>query len=141
VALKRAGSKAITTSKDFPGAIPDHLVFTKEFVAAHPTEVQAVVSTWYDTIKWISENKAAAVDIMAKKAGVSAADYQSYDAGTTIFTREQTLAAFASGSTPANLDYQAGQIAQFLVDTGLAPTKPSLDGLFDPHFVQAVTDE
>jgi NitT/TauT family transport system substrate-binding protein len=72
---------------------------------------------------------------------VSAADYASYDAGTTIFTREQNLAAFASGGTPANLDYQAGQIAQFLVDTGLAPTKPSLDGLFDPRFVQAVTDE
>ena len=76
---------------------------------------------------------------MATKAGVSVDDYKSYDAGTTIFTKEQNLAAFATGTTSANLDYQAKQISDFLVATGLAPAKPSLDGLFDPKFVQAVT--
>jgi NitT/TauT family transport system substrate-binding protein len=138
-ALERTGSKTIATSKEFPGAIPDHLVFDAKFVADHPTEVQAVVKTWFDTIKWISENSDAAIAIMAKKAGVSIEDYKSYDAGTSIFTREQNLAAFTSGSTSANLDYQAAQIADFLVSTGLAPAKPSLDGLFEPKFVQAVT--
>jgi len=73
-----------------------------------------------------------------KKAGVSVEEYKSYDAGTTIFTREQNLAAFASGSTSANLDYQAAQISEFLVSTELAKAKPSLDGLFEPKFVQAV---
>jgi NitT/TauT family transport system substrate-binding protein len=141
VALRRPGSRAIATSKDFPGAIPDHLVFTADFVAAHPTEVQAVVNTWYDTIKWIGENKTAAVEIMAKRAGVTPDEYAGYDAGTTIFTREQNLAAFAPGDTPANLNHQAGLIAQFLVDTGLAPSKPPLDGLFEPRFVQAVEAE
>jgi NitT/TauT family transport system substrate-binding protein len=138
-ALKRPGSRVLTSSKDFPGAIPDHLVFTAEFVAAHPAEVQAVVQTWFDTIAWIQANKEAAIAIMAKKAGVSTEEYKSYDAGTTIFTREQNLAAFASGSSPANLDHQAGLIAQFLVDTKLAEKKPSLDGLFEPRFVQAVS--
>jgi NitT/TauT family transport system substrate-binding protein len=75
---------------------------------------------------------------MAKRGGVSAADYTSYDAGTTIFTRQQNLDAFASGSTAANLDYQAQQIGDFLVSTGLADEKPSLDGLLEPRFVQAV---
>jgi NitT/TauT family transport system substrate-binding protein len=137
-ALERPGSTAIATSKDFPGAIPDHLVFDAKFVAAHPTEVQAVVKTWFDTLKWISEHKDAAIAIMAKRAGVSVADYASYDAGTTIFTKEQNLSAFASGSTSANLDYQAAQISDFLVSTGLAPAKPDLAGLFEPKFVQAV---
>ena len=36
----------------------------------HPTEVQAVVKTWFDTLAWIKANKDAAIDIMAKKAGV-----------------------------------------------------------------------
>ena len=137
-ALERSGSKTIATSKDFPGAIPDHLVFDAKFVAAHPTEVQAVVKTWFDTLKWISANKDAAIAIMAKRGGVSADDYKSYDAGTTIFTKEQNLAAFASGSTSANLDYQAAQISNFLVGTGLAPKKPDLTGLFEPKFVAAV---
>lgn len=138
-ALERAGSKTIASSKEFPGAIPDHLVFAADFVAQHPTEVQAVVKTWFDTIAWIAANKDKAIAIMAEKAGVSVEDYKSYDAGTTIFTREQNLAAFTAGSTPANLDFMAAQIADFLVTTGLAPAKPSLDGLFEPKFVKALT--
>jgi len=137
-ALERPGSKAIATSSEFPGAIPDHLVFNATFVADHPDEVQLVVKTWFDTLKWISENKDAAIEIMAKKAGVSAADYKTYDAGTTIFSREANLSAFAPGTSTANLDYQAAQIADFLVTSGLAPTKPSLDGLFEPKFVKAI---
>jgi NitT/TauT family transport system substrate-binding protein len=137
-ALERPGSKALATSKDFPGAIPDHLVFDSQFVADHPTQVQAVVKTWFDTLSWIGQHKDEAVAIMAKRAGVSTADYASYDAGTTIFTRAQNLSAFATGSTPANLDYEAAQISSFLVSTGLADAKPSLDGLFEPKFVQAV---
>ena len=137
-ALERPGSKAIATSSEFPGAIPDHLVFNATFVADHPGEVQLVVKTWFDTLKWISENKDAAIEIMAKKAGVSAADYKTYDAGTTIFSREANLSAFAPGTSTANLDYQAAQIADFLVTSGLAPTKPSLDGLFEPKFVKAI---
>jgi NitT/TauT family transport system substrate-binding protein len=76
---------------------------------------------------------------MAKKAGVSVEDYRTYDAGTTIFTKEQNLAAFTPGSTPANLDYQAALIADFLVETELAETKPSLDGLLEPKFVKAIS--
>jgi NitT/TauT family transport system substrate-binding protein len=139
-ALGLKGSKAIATSKDFPGAIPDHLVFGADFVKNHPTEVQAMVQTWFDTTAWIRANPDEAIAIMAKRGGVSAADYKSYDAGTTIFTRQQNLDAFASGSTPANLDFQAGQIGDFLVATGLAEEKPSVDGLLDPQFVQAVKE-
>jgi NitT/TauT family transport system substrate-binding protein len=139
-ALGLKGSRAIATSKDFPGAIPDHLVFGASFVKDHPTEVQGMVQTWFDTVTWIRTNPDKAIDIMAKRGGVSAADYKTYDAGTTIFTRQQNLDAFASGNTPANLDYQAAQIGDFLVSTGLADQKPSLDGLLEPKFVQAVKE-
>jgi NitT/TauT family transport system substrate-binding protein len=138
-ALGLAGSKTLTSSKDFPGAIPDHLVFTSDFVKDHPQQVQAVVQTWYDTLAWITANPAKAVEIMAKRAGVSVADYKTYDAGTSIFTREQNLAAFESGSTPANLDFQAKSIAEFLVSSKLVDTAPPLDGLFEPKFVKAVS--
>jgi NitT/TauT family transport system substrate-binding protein len=137
-ALGLKGSKAIATSTDFPGAIPDHLVFGADFVKAHGDQVQAIVKTWFDTLAWIKANKDEAIAIMAKRGGVSVDDYKSYDAGTTIFTRDQNLAAFASGSSPANLDFQANAIAEFLLSTKLVEKKPSLDGLFEPRFVQAV---
>lgn len=137
-ALALSGSKAVATSKDFPGAIPDHLVFGSDFVKANPTAVQGVVQTWYDTLAWIAANKDEAVALMAAKGQVSAADYKSYDAGTTIFTKEQNLEAFASGSDSTHLDYQAGQISDFLLNTKLIEAKPDLTGLFDATFVKAV---
>ncbi|MFY1670421.1 ABC transporter substrate-binding protein [Plantactinospora sp. WMMB334] len=138
-ALERPGSRAIATSKDFPGAIPDHLAFDGAYVREHPEQVQQVVQTWFDTLEWIAANEAEAVAIMARRGGVSEADYRTYNAGTTIFTREQNLAAFSPGGDATHLDFQADRIAEFLVRTELAPSKPSLDGLFDPTFVQAVT--
>lgn len=137
-ALERPGSTVIASSADFPGAIPDHLVFDTGFAEENPEAVQAVVDTWFDTLDWIAENPDQAVEIMAERAGVSVADYQTYEAGTTLFTLEDNLAAFTPGGTAANLDHMAEQIADFLVATGLVDTRPSLDGLLDPQFVTAV---
>lgn len=137
-ALELPGSSAIATSKDFPGAIPDHLVVAAPLVAERPQEVQALVKTWFETLEWIAANKADATAIMAKRAGVSEADYASYDAGTTIFSLEDNLAAFEPGDTGDHLGNQAALIAKFLVDSGLADTEPPLDGLFEPKFVRSL---
>ena len=96
------------------------------------------MDTWFDTLKWIKANKDAANAIMAKRGGVSAEEYVTYDAGTTIFTRRQNLDAFTAGTTPAHLNYQAGQIVDFLVGAQQMQGRPSLDGLFDNRFVLAV---
>lgn len=140
VALERPGSRTIANSAEFPGAIPDHLVFTAEFVKDHPAEVQALVNTWFETVKWIRDNKGPATDIMAKRGGVTAEEYRSYDAGTTIFTRQQNLDAFTPGTTPAHLNYQAGKIVDFMLSTGLVKDRPALDGLLDDRFVKAVPE-
>ncbi|WP_214107578.1 ABC transporter substrate-binding protein [Acrocarpospora catenulata] len=132
-ALKREGSTAIATSADFPGAIPDHLVVTKDLLGRNEKGVQALVETWFDTLEWIGANRPAALEIMAKRAGVSVADYETYDQGTTIFTLEQNRQAFA-----ADLPNQAKLISDFLVSTKLVDAAPPLDGLFEPKFVQAV---
>ncbi|MFC6086022.1 ABC transporter substrate-binding protein [Sphaerisporangium aureirubrum] len=132
-ALKRPGSAAISTSADFPGAIPDHLVVTKDLLDRDAKGVQALVKTWFDTLAWISANRDQALAIMAKRAGVSVADYQSYDKGTSIFTLEQNRAAF-SGELPS----RAKQISDFLVASKLVDAAPSLEGLLEPKFVMSV---
>ncbi|MFC4590420.1 ABC transporter substrate-binding protein [Sphaerisporangium corydalis] len=132
-ALKRPGSTAIATSSDFPGAIPDHLVVTRDMVDTDAKTVQALVNTWFDTLAWIGANRPKALEIMAKRAGVGVADYETYDKGTTIFTLERNRAAFAD-----DLPASAKQISDFLVASKLVDTAPSLDGLLEPKFVQAV---
>ena len=139
-ALQRPGSRALATSAEFPGAIPDHLVVTDAMAKDRPAEVQGLVNTWFDTIEWIKNNKDTAYEIMAKRGGVSVEDYRTYDAGTTIFTRLQNLDAFTPGTTPAHLNYQAGQAADFLLSTGLVDKRPPLDGLLDDRFVKAVPE-
>lgn len=136
-ALGLPGSTVIADSRAFPGAISDHLVFGKAFVASHPDSVQGMVDAWFQALAWIKDNSEKAVSIMAKQGGVTPEEYASYDAGTTILDRAQNLTAFQSGATPQFLDYQAGQISNFLVSSGLTDVKPKLDGLFDPRFVQA----
>ena len=137
-ALQRPGSRAIATSAEFPGAIPDHLVVSGEFAKNRPEAAQALVNTWFDTLDWIKQNNGQAVEIMAKRGGVSTDDYRTYDAGTTIFTLRQNIDAFTPGVTPTHLNHQAGRIADFMVSTGLTQKRPSLDGLFDDRFVKAV---
>jgi NitT/TauT family transport system substrate-binding protein len=137
-ALQRAGSRAIATSAEFPGAIPDHLVVSGAFARNRPEAAQALVNTWFDTLDWIKQNHDQAVEIMARRGGVSAGDYRTYDAGTTIFTLRQNIDAFTPGVTPTHLNHQAGQIADFMTSTGLTQKRPSLDGLFDDRFVKAV---
>lgn len=136
-ALERPGSSVLATSAEFPGAIPDHLAFESSFVDEHPELVQKVVQAWFDTLAWIADNRDEAIAIMARQAAVSVEDYLTYDAGTTIFDRSDNLEAFTPGDSTVHLDYMAVQIARFLVEVGLVEQEPSLDGLFDPSFVEA----
>jgi NitT/TauT family transport system substrate-binding protein len=140
VALARPGSFAIATSAEFPGAIPDHLVFRSDMVEQRPTDVQAVVNTWFWTLDWIKANGEAAIKIMADRAGVGVTEYTAYDAGTSIFTRQQNLDAFQPGTTADHLNAQANIVADFMVEAGLVQVRPSLDALFDSRFIHAVPE-
>ena len=137
-ALARAGSHAISTSAEFPGAIPTHLVVRPALVHDHPEAVQALVNTWFDTLKWIKSHRDSAIAIMARQGGVGVDDYKTYDAGTTIFTRQQNLDAFTPGTTPQHLNYEAALTADFVFGTGMVQHRPTLDGLLDNRFVKAV---
>jgi NitT/TauT family transport system substrate-binding protein len=137
-ALKRSGAHALFTSADFPGAIPDHLVVSKSLRDKRPADVQKLVNVWYDTLAWIKANPTEAVQIMAKRAGVSTADYESYDKGTTIFTLQQNLDAFAPGSDISHLDFASKQISDFLLSVKLIDKAPDLAGMLDDTFVKAV---
>jgi NitT/TauT family transport system substrate-binding protein len=136
-ALTLKGSKALFTSKEFPGAISDHLVFSRQFVNAHADKVQAMVDSWFETLNTIKTQSEPAIAIMAKRAGVSVEDYKAYNDGTRIFSVEENIKAFQPGSDMTSLPYAAQQISQFLVRVGLAKTTPKLDTLFDDRFVKA----
>lgn len=139
-ALERPGSKVLFSSKDFPGTIPDHLVLDPQLVADCPGDVQNIVNTWYATLDWIEANPDEARTIMATAAELSPEEYAEFDAGTTLFTADQALAAFQPGTDTTSLEYTATLINPFLVQAGLIPEEADITGLFDPSFTQAFVD-
>jgi NitT/TauT family transport system substrate-binding protein len=136
-ALKLAGSKELFSSKDFPGSISDHLVFTRKFVDAHPDRVQAMVNSWFATLDFIKANPAIANEIMAKRAGVTVDEYKQYADGTKIFTIEENLKSFEEGKDRTSLRFAAREMSKFLIDVGLIKSAPDIDKLFDDRFIKA----
>jgi len=134
-ALKREGSHTLFTSKEYPGAIPDHLVVSRKLLDQRPADVQKLIDAWFLTLDYIKKNPDKAIDIMAKRAGVSTAEYKSYDAGTTLFSMEDNMKAFAPGNSRASLPFAANDISKFLSDSGLIDKQPDLSKLFEPRFV------
>lgn len=141
IALQRRGSKVLFSSKDFPGAIPDHLVVSRKLVNERPQDVQALVNTWFDTLDFIRTNREKAYEIMAERAGVTVEEYKQYDAGTKIFSIEENLKAFSPSEDMSSLSYAAKQISEFLVEADLAKQAPDLSKVFDDRFVKAYAAE
>jgi NitT/TauT family transport system substrate-binding protein len=136
-ALKLSGSKELFSSKDFPGAISDHLVVTRKFLDEKPEQVQAMIDSWFATLKFMQANKEESYAIMAKRAGVTVDEYKQYADGTRVFTIEENLTAFQPANNMTSLVYAADEMAKFLVDAGLAAQKPDTSKLFDDRFVKA----
>jgi NitT/TauT family transport system substrate-binding protein len=134
-ALKRPGSKALTTSREHPGAISDLLVCRREFVEKNPEAIQGVVNAWFATLQLMKDDPAATLPILVQRSGVSEQEFKDYDAGTTIQTLAENQANFKPGNTMTSLPYAAEQISAFLVDVGLAKSKPDLSKLLNSTFV------
>lgn len=139
-ALEREGSHVLFSSADFPGAIPDHLVVSREMVEERPGDVQKLIEAWFLTLEYIEENPDEALEIMAERAAVSIEDYQSYDEGTTIFSVEDNLEAFADGDDFTSLLFAAEDIAAFMLDQGLIEEEVDVADLFDASFVEAYAE-
>lgn len=133
-ALERPGSKAVFTSADFPGVIPDHLVAT-EAAAARTEDMAKLVEAWYLTLAWIEDNPEEATKIMAEQAQVSVEEYEAFESGTTLFSVDDAINAFEDREgDPTSLPEMARRINPFLVSSGLAEEEADLTGIFEPQF-------
>ncbi|PMB05749.1 sulfonate ABC transporter substrate-binding protein [Fischerella thermalis CCMEE 5198] len=136
-ALSRPGSKELFSSKDFPGAISDHLVVSRKTLNERPQDVQALVNSWFATLDFIRANPQKSYEIMAERAGVSVSEYKNFSSGVTLLGLSENLKAFRPSQDMTSLQYAAGEISNFLIQTGLAKQAPDLSKLFDDRFVKA----
>lgn len=135
-ALKRPDSHELFSSADFPGTIPDHIVVSRDLVKDDHETVQKLVDAWYLTLRYLEEHPEESIEIMAKAAETSVDEYQQLAEGTTLFSAEEALEAFADGDDTKSLMFTAKQINPFLVKSGFTEKEAPLDGLFDPSFTK-----
>ncbi|WP_019506382.1 ABC transporter substrate-binding protein [Pleurocapsa sp. PCC 7319] len=138
IALKREGAKEITSSKAFPGAIPDLLVVTEQLIDSNPEQVQALIDTWFDVLDFMAVNPTRADEIMAKRANVSYEELQLFKAGTKMFNLEENFEAFADGNNMRHMPYAARKMTNFLQHSLKSiDKKPNLDAIFNQSFIKA----
>ena len=135
-ALKREGSHELFSSKDYPGAIPDHLVVTRKLMDERPEAVQALVDTWFETRKVMSAEPDATLTLLAQRAGVSEEEYDEYGKGTRLFDISDNLHAYTPSNDMTSLHFAADRIGQFLKENNFIKDIPDAKKFLDDRFVK-----
>jgi NitT/TauT family transport system substrate-binding protein len=120
---KSGKGRALFTSRDMPGLIPDLLVAQDKAIKDKRKDLVGMVRAWYDTEKFIRDNPDEAVAIMAKVVSLPPADYKVFLPGTRFFDAAANQAAF-DAANPASLTAVAPTIASFLAQNKLIDGKP-----------------
>ncbi len=95
--------KALFTSKDIPGLIPDLLVAQEKSLAANRKDYLGMVRAWFDVVRFIKEKPDEAAKIMAKVVGLEPAEYKVFLPGTRFFGEKENLEAFGTASDSKSL--------------------------------------
>jgi NitT/TauT family transport system substrate-binding protein len=138
-AMKREGAHVIASSKEYPGAIPDLLAVSADLIEARPDDVQKIVQTWWDVRDFMQAEPEKSEQIMARRAGIPADEYEQYKAGTRFFTIADNLEAFSPGEGMQHMPFAAEKMADFMVRVGFIPEKPDMSGLFNDRFIKALS--
>jgi NitT/TauT family transport system substrate-binding protein len=130
--------KALFTSKDMPGLIPDLLVAQEKSIAANRKDFLGMIKAWYEAEKFIRANPDDAAKIMAKVVSMDPAEYKVFLPGTRFFTEKDNLEAFGPASSPRSLLGVAPTIVKFLTQNKLIEGKPDPTRGLDASLVKEV---
>jgi NitT/TauT family transport system substrate-binding protein len=112
--------RALFTSKDMPGLVPDLLVAHQNALSdkAKRAELVGMIKAWFETEQFIRTHRAEALQIMAKVVSMKPDEYQVFMPGTRFFNAADNLAALDAGN-PKSLVAVGPTIHQFLANNKL----------------------
>ncbi|HSI58335.1 MAG TPA: ABC transporter substrate-binding protein [Ideonella sp.] len=115
--------RALFTSKDMPGLVPDLLVAQEKSIAGKRKELVGMIKAWFEAEKFIREQPAEASKIMAKVVSMKPDEYAVFLPGTRFFDAAANTSAF-DAKQPQSLVAVAPTIAGFLAEHKLIDGKP-----------------
>jgi len=120
---KSGKGRALFTSREMPGLIPDLLVAEAQSIRNHRKDFIAIIRAWFDTEAFIAAQPDRAVAIMSKVVSLSPEQYRVFLPGTRFFDAAANQEAFDSKS-PKGLTNVAPTIAAFLLANKLIDGHP-----------------
>ena len=121
---KSGKGRAIFSSREMPGLVPDLLVAQDKALKAKRKDFVGMVKAWYDTEKFIRQNPDEAVKIMSKVVGMKPEEYKVFLPGTRFFDEKANLDALA-GNGDRSLVAVGPAIVQFLQKNKLIEGTPN----------------
>lgn len=122
--ITRSGKgRALFTSKDMPGLVPDLLVAQEKAIATKRKDLVGMIKAWFDTEKFIKEQPAEAAKIMAKVVSMKPDEYQVFMPGTKFFDAAANKAAL-DPAQPASLVAVTPTVLGFLKEHKLIEGSP-----------------
>jgi NitT/TauT family transport system substrate-binding protein len=128
--------RALFTSVQMPGLIPDLLVAQARAIQAKRKDFVGMVKAWFDTVAFIHDNPDRAVAIMAKVVGMDREQYKVFLPGTRFFDAAANQDAFDPRSE-RSLVHVAPTIAAFLESNKLIDGQPDAGKGVDSSILQA----
>lgn len=130
--------KALFTSKDMPGLVPDLLVAQEKSLKANRKDYLGMIRAWYDTEKFIRERPEEAAAIMAKIVSTAPGEYKVFLPGTRFFTERDNLQAFGGAADAKSLLGVGPTIATFLSENKLLEGKVDFAQGLDASLIKEV---
>jgi NitT/TauT family transport system substrate-binding protein len=118
--------KALFTSKDLPGLVPDLLVAQEKSIKAKRKELVGMIKAWFDTVAFIQAKPDEAAAIMSKVVSMKPQEYKVFLPGTRFFDAKLNQEALGDASKPLSLLAVAPTVVKFLSDNKLIEGKPDV---------------
>jgi NitT/TauT family transport system substrate-binding protein len=116
--------KALFTSKDLPGLIPDLLVAQEKSIKAKRKDLVGMIKAWFDTVAFIQAKPDEAAAIMSKVVAMKPQEYKVFLPGTRFFDAKLNQEGLGDASKPLSLLGVAPTVVKFLAENKLIEGKP-----------------
>lgn len=116
--------RALFTSKDLPGLIPDLLVAQNKAIETKRKELVGVIRAWFDTVAFIKSNPDEAAQIMSKVVSLKPEEYKVFLPGTRFFDAKLNQEAMGPASSKLSLLGVAPTVIKFLSENKLIEGTP-----------------
>ena len=118
--------KALFTSKDLPGLVPDLLVAQEKSIATKRKDLVGMIKAWFDTVAFIQAKPDEASAIMSKIVSMKPQEYKVFLPGTRFFDAKLNQQALGDASQAMSLQAVAPTVVRFLTENKLIEGQPDV---------------